>query len=117
MAVDFPASVPAPSVELREEYIRPAIRSEAELGYIRSRPRWTRTKRAYTLRWYGLTNEEKADMLNFLEAVAYGGGEFNWTHPLTQEQRVYVLYDPEAPVAMEYVGEDRWAVELKILER
>jgi len=118
MAVNFPSSLPQPTIDFYESYVRPAIRSEMELGYVKTRPRWTRTRRRFTLRWTSLTSFEKTVLVDFLEGIGYGGGSFMWTNPLgeSHDESEYVLADGVDEIMFKYVAPDRWAVELEIIE-
>jgi hypothetical protein len=72
-------SIANPDYPLTDEVNYPQIRTEFESGTVQSRPRWTRARRTFTLRWGAMTEAHYA----LLEAafVADQGTTFSWTNP------------------------------------
>lgn len=107
---DFP-SLPNPVYPLVEEYEDNTIRSPFEAGYEQTRPRYTRMRKTFILKYEFLTNSDKTTLENFYYQMKGGAGSFNWTHPLTNE--TYQVRFAEPP-KFENSLLNYWSVELKL---
>ena len=95
MATVYFPTVAGLNYPLKESTFYPKNRTEFENGAVQSRPRFTRAKRKFALKWDKLPLEEK----NILEAffIETGGGEFLWVHPLTGKEYTCLFSDDAFP--------------------
>lgn len=79
----FPASLNQYLVYPLSSHIEnPAISSPMENGTVVSRPRFTRARETFVLRWTALPVEQYALLRSFWRNDVKGGSmEFNWTYP------------------------------------
>lgn len=76
---EFPSSLPAPSLPIGGKPDDPAIRSDAEGGYTLTRPRYTRIRKEWSLKWNAMTAAQLSTLLTFWGTVKGGSIFFTWT--------------------------------------
>jgi len=59
----------------------PAIRSLSEGGYVKSRARFTRISRRWTIRYDWMSQANKDTLKTFEDARGAGAEDFTWTNP------------------------------------
>ena len=59
---------------------RKKVRSDFEAGYVQQRPRWTRSRKKFNLRWDLLPEADLTTLLDHFDNNQ--GSTFNWTHPI-----------------------------------
>jgi hypothetical protein len=91
-SLTWPSSIPAPHLPLSESFDDPAIRTEMEGGYTNTRPRYTRIRGTWPLKWNALTETHYNTLKNFYKNDTFGGSLFfSWTTP-TDESTVNVRF-------------------------
>ncbi len=108
---DFPTLSRNPSYPFNEEYEDNTIRSPFEAGYEQTRPRYTRMRKTFTLKYEFLMNSDKTTLENFYYQMKGGAGSFNWTHPITND--TYIVRFAE-PLKFENPLLNYWNVEIKL---
>lgn len=116
--INFP-DISKPSYPLKIETENNSLASKFEDGTVQSRPKFTRSRRTFTVRWYGLPNNEYVILDNFIRnIVKYSAETFMWVNPTS-----YSLPELETlEVRINNVGQaemdvlDRWNVELTLQE-
>lgn len=78
----FP-SIANPVYPLNEGRENPAISSQMENGIVISRPRFTRIRKKWILKWTALKNDEYQVLMNFWDQMCGGSQEFQWSNPIT----------------------------------
>lgn len=76
----FP-NISTPSYGLDERVHKAQERTEFEGGYVQSRPKHTRHRHRWPLRWELLPEAEYQTLKTFF--AANQGGQFDWVHPWT----------------------------------
>lgn len=100
------------SYPLKESLYKPKVRTEFENGMVQSRPRFTRAKKRFVLKWEKIPLEDKENLETFFNDI--GGGVFIWTHPQTdKEYRCLMSDDTFESSLVEFVW---WDVNLNIEE-
>lgn len=80
----FPTLSQPPNYPLVEEIEDTTIVSNFESGYIQTRPRFTRRRKSFTVRYENLSTSDKTSLETFRDVTVLGSSEtFTWTHPLT----------------------------------
>lgn len=74
-------SIANPIFPLEGHLRREQVRSTSDAGYVHSRPKWTRARGSWTLKWTRLSASDLATLSAFFAANA--GDTFTWTHPAT----------------------------------
>lgn len=78
--------------------IDPTIRSPKDAGYVKTRARFTRIVRQYTVRFEGVSTTNKDTIITFEEARYIGAESFTWVDPAGTSHTVRfvgpVMYDP-----------------------
>jgi hypothetical protein len=78
----FPVISP-PAYPLGNKWENPALTSAMEDGTVVSRPRFTRIRETFTLRWTALPAAEFVLLRSFWKTVVFGSGqEFIWNYPV-----------------------------------
>ena len=80
MANSWP-SMALPEYPLGEETNFPQVRSEFESGAVQSRPKWSRSRKVFTLHWSKMSSTDYGTLHTFF--LANQGLAITWTHPLT----------------------------------
>lgn len=76
----FPNIMP-PSYPFGERLENPALTSTMENGIVLSRPRFTRIRKTFTLKWSALPASDYEKLRSFWQTVLGGSQEFSWTYP------------------------------------
>lgn len=116
--INFP-NISKPSYPLSIETENNSLTSKFEDGTVQSRPKFTRSRRTFTVKWNDLPNNEYLVLDNFIRNVVnYSAETFLWVNPAT-----YLLSEQETiEVRINNVGKaemstlDRWSVELTLQE-
>ena len=116
--ISFP-NISKPSYPLNIETENNSLTSKFEDGTVQSRPKFTRSRRTFTVKWNGLPNKEYLILDKFIrETVKYSSETFLWENPAS-----YSLPETEAlEVRIINVGKaemsvlDKWNVELTLQE-
>lgn len=90
-----------PLDEVREDNV---IRSNVEGGYEQTRPRFTRLRRTWTLKYEFLTQTDKDTLDTFLTTVKGGSDAFSWTHPTTSQTHNVRFTKPPTFSLVKYAG-------------
>lgn len=109
----FPSLSVNPSYPLIEEWEDNTLRSDFEGGYQITRPRFTRTRRKFSIKYHFLSDGDKTALETFLITVKGGADAFNWTHPMTNV--VYTVRF-EKPPQFSYVNYNIWRTEFVLME-
>ncbi len=76
----WPTDIREPA-SVDEQIIKEVIRNEFSSGYVQSRPKWTRSRKKFTLNWSsGMSAIEKETLETFFKNNI--GNSFDWTNPL-----------------------------------
>lgn len=79
----FP-NIAAPSYPLNEQFENNVIRSVMEDGTVKTRLRYTRNRKTFSLTWSSMSEGDKILLENFyLNTTRSGCLSFNWEHPLS----------------------------------
>jgi hypothetical protein len=108
---NFP-TIPNPDYPLDEETDFPAVRTQFENGATQSRPKFTRGRDAFTLRWTALAAAHLATLKAFF--LANQGAAFSWTHPQTAASHTVRFRDDT--FKRKLVLRDHYTVELTLEE-
>jgi len=74
-----------------------ALRSESEGGYTMSRPRFTKSKKSFTLNYSAIKNEDYAILEEFF--VTNQGSNFTFTHPIDPRKSYTVIFAMDELIA------------------
>jgi hypothetical protein len=97
------------------EYMqRPAIRTRKELGYVKTRTQWTKTRKAFKFIVTLRDEDERETLRVFLENVSFGGNDFYFTHPVTDVVHTVVLIDDV--IEQKYIGGGAWSARFRVEE-
>lgn len=111
--LSFP-DVIAPSYPLKETFEDNLIKSSMENGVVKTRPRFTKTRRSFELDWQALDNENKEVLEKFfMSKTKCGSLSFKWLHP--QSEKSYHVRFSEPPSFTLKVNE-YWQVSIKLQE-
>jgi len=77
---DWP-SIAAPTYPMTVREYKPVIRTEFEGNYVISRPRTTRARKQWSLKWNTMVESDYQILEAFFNT--YQGSAFNWTEPGT----------------------------------
>lgn len=85
--ISFPILTEKPDASVQSmSKENPALKSEAEGGYVSSRPRFTRKpRRTFTIGYTSLNHADYQLLTNFWDQVQGSSQKFEWTHPDTSE--------------------------------
>lgn len=85
MALPVFPNIQQPAYPLAEKLENPAIMSQMENGMVVSRPRFTRIRETFTLRWTALPAADYTLLRSFWKTTVLGGSEeFTWTYPTVE---------------------------------
>ena len=96
--MNFPQSslTSYPTYPIREQVINPAISSPFENGMVQVRPRFTRSRKRWSISYRALTEAEKNTVKNFYDSVSGGSYYFTWENPMDEvEHTVRFINDME----------------------
>jgi hypothetical protein len=108
----FP-NVANPVYPLDEGRENPAISSQMENGMVISRPRFTRIRKKWILKWTALKNNEYQLLMNFWEQMCGGSQEFQWVNPVTGVSYI-VRFTGE--INFHLTSHDMWEGEITLQE-
>lgn len=107
-------SIQAPSYPLAITPEDAVIRTEFDAGYQQTRPRFTRNRKTWGLKWTAMPEADWVTLLNFfVSTLANGAGITDWTIPGTSS--VYAVRFTKPPVAS-VVAPNIYQVEVEIRE-
>jgi hypothetical protein len=104
-------TIETPSIDFEEETYFPFVRTEFEGNYVQQRPRSTRSRKRFSLKWKAMTQAD----YDALVAAFVAGELLTWTHPVTSTS--YTVIFSEDSLKARYVAEDRWEVSCQIEEQ
>lgn len=78
---------------LTERAYDPTIRSKSEGGYVKTRARYSRAPKKWTV-YYLISSDEKTTLEAFEDSVSVGAGSFSWTDPSTNTSATVRFADP-----------------------
>lgn len=82
----FPTLSKVPAYPLGEESEDAVIRSSSEAGYQITRPRFTKVRRKFEVKYEDCTQTDKNSLDTFYyTTLGNGSAIFQWTHPQTSE--------------------------------
>jgi hypothetical protein len=77
-------NIEPPDYPLGVTSIASTIRSESEAGYVITRPRYTRTRKRWSLKWAMMSASDYTSLETFFNETTIGGANsFTWDHPIT----------------------------------
>lgn len=109
----FPTLSRPPSYPINETYVDDVLRSPTEAGYEITRPRFTKRRKIFTVRYNTLPNADKVLIDNFYRNTVKGAAHFTWTHPFTNQTYTVVFTKPPT---FELTFLDYWNVEFELRE-
>lgn len=78
----FPTLTAIPAVPMTEETEDATIRSPFEAGYEHTRPRFTRVRKTWTIRYEYMSTSDKNTLDTFINSTVHQGSDsFSWTNP------------------------------------
>ncbi len=89
----FPTLSVTCSFPISEEREDATIRSGYEAGYEHTRPRFTRVRMKFGVKYEKMNIDDKEDLEDFIDTVREGADIFTWTHPQTSAS-FDVRFDP-----------------------
>ena len=95
---------------IRETSHREVFKSN--VGYIMTRPKWTRTTRKFNLKWKNMTTADKATLQTFFDDNV--GSSFDWTYSLTST--TYTVIFGSDSLVFSSVAPGFWSISLKLEE-
>lgn len=109
----FPTLSQNPSYPIDEDREDSTIRSDFEGGYQHTRPRYTRIRWIFDIRYKELPDADKILLENFINTVMGGANSFSWTHPITLISYT-VRFDK--PPKFESMHHSYWETEFQLKE-
>lgn len=109
----YPTLNQKPQYPLDEDREDSAIKSDFEGGYQHTRPRYTRVRRIFDIKYINLSDADKTTLETFINTVKGSANSFTWTHPKTSTTYT-VRFDK--PPKFTYVHYGLWNVEFKLNE-
>ena len=93
--------------------------SKFEDGTVQSRPKFTRSRRTFKVKWNSLPNNEYLILEKFIrETVKYSAETFLWVNPATyntpEEERIEVRITEVGEATMTVL--DKWELEITLQE-
>lgn len=89
MANTFPTLTAIQAVPMTEELEDATIRPPFEAGYEHTRPRFTRSRKTWSVKYEYMTNTDKTTLDAFVTTVRQGADSFSWTNP--QDSTTYTV--------------------------
>ena len=108
----FP-TLPNPVFPIQTGSEDPTISSTFENGMEQTRPRFTRLRRSWTLKWTFMLNEDRDTLMTFWNTTSGGSVEFIWTNP-TDEQTYTVRFS--GPPKENWINDRGWEIEISLKE-
>lgn len=109
----YPTLSQNPQYPLDEDREDSTIKSDFEGGYQHTRPRYTRIRRKFNIRYKNLSDTDKIILETFVNTVSGGADRFLWTHPKTGTPYT-VRFDKPLKFTYPYYG--LWDVEFQLNE-
>jgi phage-related protein len=110
----FPTTIPNPSYPLSEDPENNSLVSSFEDGSVQGRPKFTRNRFTWTLKWEKLKDDKYQILKDFIVNTAkYSANSFLWTHPVTG--KTYEVYI-KSVTKPQLVTLNYWEVEFEIQE-
>jgi hypothetical protein len=101
--------------DIKEQSRRSTIRTPFEAGYVQTRSRHTRARKAWTLTWAYMPAADKTTLEEFFEdTVAAGGLAFDWTDPTSDTE--YSVRFAKDEIEYELVDAGGWKVSVDLEE-
>lgn len=91
----FPSLTKRPTYPLEEEREDATIRSSFEAGYEHTRPRFTRNRKMWKVKYKNMGATDKATLDSFVTTVREGSDAFTWTNP--QDNVAYTVRFAQIP--------------------
>lgn len=111
---DFPTLSIGPNYPIKETPEDSTIQSEFDGGYTQTRPRFTRIRKTFELKYDNLISDsDKSALESFAETVKGGSLSFTWTHPVTSVS--YTVRFKKTP-EYEYVHYGWWKTSFTLVE-
>lgn len=108
----FP-TLPNPQFPITSGNEDPAIATPFENGMIQTRPRFTRLRRSWTVKWNGMSNADRDTLAAFWITTAGGSTAFTWTNPY-DSQSYTVRFT--APINEAWTTDQVWQISISIQE-
>ena len=89
--VHFPNTIPLPQYPFKESVFDPINRTSFDSGDVAARPKFTRARKKFELKWDYLSPEEYAGIEDFFMALR--GAAFVWQHPITGKEYTLLWSD------------------------
>ena len=111
----YPTLSRSPNFIIEEMAFDPTITTRYESGAIKSRPRFTTTKKKFEVPYNLLTAADKALLLTLQSSVLVGSDKFKWTNP-DDDEEYWVRLERPMKFEMERREFNLWAVKLALIE-
>jgi phage-related protein len=108
----FP-TLPTPQFPITSANEDPTIATEFENGMTQTRPRFTRLRRNWTLKWNYMLNGDRDTLAAFWITAAGGAASFTWTNPY--DSQTYTVRFT-APIKETWTTDQVWQIEIQIQE-
>nr|WP_092069587.1 hypothetical protein [Dendrosporobacter quercicolus]NSL47524.1 hypothetical protein [Dendrosporobacter quercicolus DSM 1736]SDL92859.1 hypothetical protein SAMN04488502_1011204 [Dendrosporobacter quercicolus] len=117
---EFP-EIQQPCYPFSSEWEDPALTSKMENGYIVSRPKFTRVRETFRLKWQALPARDYHALRTFWKDVVLGGSrEFYWTYPEVPDdaysKKVFTVRFISGEIRFDLVGPGQYSGEFKLQE-
>lgn len=107
-------SIQAPSYPLGENPEDAVIRSPYDAGYEQTRPRFTRNRTTYQLKWPAMSAADVATLRTFyITTLGNGAGIIDWTYPGTSTVKAVRFKEPYKAIL---ITNGRYQVEATLQE-
>jgi len=101
-----------PAYPIKEDYYKPVVRTESEGNYVHTRPRTSRGRNRWTLKWEYIDDTDYQNLKGFFDENQ--GSAFSWTNPI--DSTTYTVMFSDDTFKGEAVSPGYWNVELNIEE-
>lgn len=81
----FPTLTISPTYPLDEQREDATIRSSFEAGYEHTRPKFTKVRYTWTIKYNMLPSTDKTTLENFVTTVREGADSFSWINPVDNQ--------------------------------
>lgn len=117
----FPSLSTTPIVESfnQKSALKPTLRSEAEAGYVQTRPRFSRVPKKWGLAYGGLSLADKAALEAHEVSVRYGADLFSWTNPTDNVAHNVRYFEPiefSLDTTFDNLGNHTWRATFELEE-
>jgi hypothetical protein len=111
-SIIFPSTIPKPQYPFKESTFDPMNRTSFDSGDVASRPKFTRARKKFELKWDFLDDKEYADVEAFFTSLR--GASFTWNHPITGKDYILIWSDDSLDVTVTMLN--RYAVTVRLEE-